>query len=188
MDENEAINRLKCGDIDGLAFLVEQYWTEAVRTAYLITQDRALAEDIAQSAFIRVYERIAQFDEQRPFPPWFFRIVTNMALKTQKQHQGKLDFGIVLEDMIPFAGPDPEEIVTTREKEKAVRAALQRLSPKQRAVIVLRYYHGFTEREIADTLVSPLGTIRWRIHAARQNLHRLLAPVFHPDAFTDKVI
>ena len=72
MDEHQALAQLRRGDIGGLELLVQLYQVKAVRTAYLITRDRALAEDIAQSAFLRVHERIHQYNPDRPFEPWVF--------------------------------------------------------------------------------------------------------------------
>jgi RNA polymerase sigma-70 factor (ECF subfamily) len=79
MLENEAIVRLKQGDVRGLEILVKTYQLKAVRAAYLIVGDRALAEDVVEDAFLRVYERIGQFDPLRFFEPWFLRIVVNIA-------------------------------------------------------------------------------------------------------------
>src|SRR5664279_5956569 len=79
--ERAAIASLQAGDIGGLAALVEAYQLQAIRTAYLIVRDRPLAEDITQSAFIRAYERIAQFDSDASFGPWFLRSVANDAIK-----------------------------------------------------------------------------------------------------------
>lgn len=93
MEESEAIAQLKRGDINGLETLVYAYQVQAVRTAYLITHDRTLAEDIVQAAFLRAYERIAQFDATRPFGPWFLRSVVYDAIKvvTQRQRQVSLE-------------------------------------------------------------------------------------------------
>ena len=82
MDNQDAIQRLKRGDIGGLHVLVDRYQVRAARAAYLITQDTAMAEDIMQNAFLRVYDRIDQFDLTRPFEPWLMRIVINLALQT----------------------------------------------------------------------------------------------------------
>jgi DNA-directed RNA polymerase specialized sigma24 family protein len=73
LQEQEAIIRLKQGDISGLEILVQKYQIQAVRAAYLITRDSALAEDIVQTAFIRASELIDQFDVGRPFASWFLR-------------------------------------------------------------------------------------------------------------------
>lgn len=67
-DERRAIARLKQGDIGGLEELVKSHQTRAMRAAYLIVRDRALAEDVVQDAFVRAYEKIAHFDESRPLP------------------------------------------------------------------------------------------------------------------------
>lgn len=69
MEESEAITRLKRGDISGLEMLVKRYQVQALEAAYLITRDYHMAEDIVQSAFLRAYERIGQFDSDRPFGP-----------------------------------------------------------------------------------------------------------------------
>src|SRR5258706_77311 len=79
MDEHEAIRRLQRGDLDGLEALVRLHQQRAVRAAYLIVRDAALAEDVAQAAFLRAHSRIGQFDAARPFAPWFYRIVVNLA-------------------------------------------------------------------------------------------------------------
>ena len=81
MDERQAIARLQAGDIAALDTLVELFYVRAVRAAVLVTRDRPLAEDVVQAAFLRAYERRAQFDPARPFAPWFLRIVVNDAVK-----------------------------------------------------------------------------------------------------------
>src|SRR5689334_872570 len=81
MEEYEAIRQLQAGNIIGLETLVHRYQAQALGAAYLISRDAALAEDIVQAAFLRVYERIGQFDPARPFGPWLLRSVVNDTLK-----------------------------------------------------------------------------------------------------------
>jgi len=90
MEEGEAIAKLKRGNIAVLQALVEMYQVQAVHIAILITQDRATAEDVLQNAFIRCFEHIAQFDAARPFRPWFFRILTNDALKVVERQKRQI--------------------------------------------------------------------------------------------------
>jgi RNA polymerase sigma-70 factor (ECF subfamily) len=71
MDERGAIERLQNGDVSGLELLVRRYQVRAVRTAYLVTRDQSLAEDVVQAAFVKAYERIGQFEARRSFGPWF---------------------------------------------------------------------------------------------------------------------
>lgn len=174
MDEREAISRLRQGDIGGLEVLVRRYQNDATRIAQAITRDRALAEDVVQGAFVRVYERIEQFDPDRPFAPWFFRIVSNDAIKAAQSstRQASSDNGSLARIEDPALSP--EEIVIIMEQVDSISDALQRLSPAQRSVIVFRYYLGFNDREIAPRFRGAPGTIRVHLHAARRRLRQLL--------------
>jgi RNA polymerase sigma-70 factor (ECF subfamily) len=185
MEEREAIARLKRGDIGGLEALVHKYQVRAVRTAYLITRDRALAEDIVQAAFLRAYERIGQFDTGRPFGPWFLRSVVNDAIKATARRERQVSLeaspegeGTSLANLLADPGPGPDDLVEAAELRQTVWAALGRLPPAQRAAIVLRYYLGLSEAEMADELACPPGTVKWRLHAARKRLRTLLRPLW----------
>lgn len=179
MEDHNAIARLKRGDIGGLAALVERYQVRAVRAAYLITQDRALAEDVVQAAFLRVYQRIGQFDAARPFRPWFMRSVVNAAVQAAQRQSEQLSLdadaasGLDFADLLPDPTPGPDA-AERAESEQVVRAALRKLPPPQRAAVVLRYYLDMDEREIAQALDTAPGTVRWRLHAARKQLRGLL--------------
>ncbi len=185
MEEQEAIARLKRGDVGGLEALVRQYQARAVRTAYLVTRDRALAEDIVQAAFLRAYERIGQFDAGRPFGPWFLRSVVNDAVKTatRRKRQVSLEAGYAgeetsLANLLADPNPGPADLVEAAETRQAVWAALGKLPPAQRAAIVQRYYLGLSEAEMAGELACPPGTVKWRLHAARKRLRTLLRPLW----------
>lgn len=185
MEEREAIARLKRGDIGGLEALVRKYQVQAVRTAYLITRDRALAEDIVQAAFLRAYERIGQFDARRSFGPWFLRSVVNDALKAaaRRKRQVSLEAGsegeeTSLADLLADPGPGPADLTEAAETCQTVWAALGKLPPAQRATIVQRYYLNLSEVEMADELACPPGTVKWRLHAARKRLRTLLRPLW----------
>lgn len=192
MDERDiqaAIMRLKKGDIGGLESLVRAFQVKAVRTAYLITSDQGLAEDVVQAAFVRVYERIDQFDIHRPFQPWFMRIVTNAALQATKKQKRQIsldkdmtnaEVDLSFIDLLADETPGPETQAEAEELRDTVQQALFALSPDQRAVIVLKYYLDYSEREMAEELQSPPGTIKWRLHAARKQLGVLLRRYQNP--------
>src|SRR5438093_8104263 len=92
MQEHEAVARLQQGDIAGLDTLIRLHQQPALYAAFLFCRDQALAEDLVQAAFVRAYERIAQFDAGRPFGPWFTRSVVNDALKAvSRDRQVPLD-------------------------------------------------------------------------------------------------
>lgn len=181
MDERTAIARLQRGDIGGLEVLVERYQVKVVRTAYLITHDHALAEDTAQAAFLRAYQRIDQFDARRPFAPWLLRIAANAAIEAARRRERQLSLDdyaggdTSFADLLPDTGPGPLDAAEASELRDAVWAALRQLPPEQRAAVVLRYYLDLSETEIAEQTGSPPGTIKWRLHAARRQLRALLA-------------
>lgn len=79
MDESDDIRRIKQRDWHGLEALIERYQLRAVRAAYLVIGDQAEAEDVVVEAFYRVWRQIDQFDNTRPFAPWFFTLVLNAA-------------------------------------------------------------------------------------------------------------
>lgn len=184
MEEAEAIAQLKQDDIGGLAALVRKYQVQAVRTAFLITHDRALAEDIVQAAFVRAYERIEQFDTGRPFGPWFLRSVVNDAIKAASRREPWVSLEAsagakpVLADLLADPNPGPAELAEAVDTRRAVREALGMLPPTQRAATVLRYYLGLSEAEVAEELACPPGTVKWRLHAARKRPRRLLRTVW----------
>jgi RNA polymerase sigma-70 factor (ECF subfamily) len=186
VDERQALARLRRGDIGGLETLVQLYQVKATRTAFLITQDRALAEDVMQAAFLRVAERIHQFDPERPFEPWFLRVVINDAVKaaSRSRRQVSMDADLdgsdlTLADILVDPAPDPADEAERLELQRAVWDAMAKLTPKQRAVAVLRYYLGYGEAEMAEYLTLPTGTVKWRLHAARERLSKLLTPVWN---------
>ncbi len=135
MHEGEAIQRLKTGDITGLEELVLLHQVAAVRAATLITRDRSLAEDVVQAAFLRVYERIDQFDTTRQFFPWFLRIVTNDAIKATRRREKSVSIDRASKNGgWKSAGwfddtPGPEAIAEKGDVRAAVRQALDTLRP-----------------------------------------------------------
>jgi RNA polymerase sigma-70 factor, ECF subfamily len=180
MDEGQAIEHLKRGDIRGLEALVRLHQVRAVRTAYLITRELALAQDIVQAAFVRAYERIGQLDPHRPFGAWFVTIVLHDAMKAaaRRSRFESLDDHVsqVHADFVD-GQPGPEAAWEHAETAEEVWAALGRLTPEQRAAVVARYFLGLTEAEMTAALALPASTVKWRLHAARRRLRVLLTPV-----------
>jgi RNA polymerase sigma-70 factor (ECF subfamily) len=115
---------------------------------------------------------------------WFLRSVINDALKavSRNRRQVSLDVDFNEEEFFDFlfeTASDPEQVTESTELREAVLAALDQLTPEQRAIIVLRYYFGWTDAEIAQQFARPRGTVRRWLHDARGRLRELLAP-WHP--------
>jgi RNA polymerase sigma-70 factor (ECF subfamily) len=175
-DETGAVRRLKAGDIDGLECLVRLHQARALRVAMAITRDLDDAEDIVAQAFLTAYERIGGFDDDRPFGPWFIRIVLNSALKSVRR-------SAVLGRVAPWlaqagASGDPAQMAEEHELQAAVMEAVARLSVKLRATVALRYLLEMDVSEVAAVMNCPEGTVKRRLHDARLQLRGLLVRRF----------
>ena len=155
--------------MDGFAALVEPYISRAYRLAFGIIHDRQAAEDAVQEALVRAYRSLDNLEEGRPFWPWFFRIVVNEALKQAKRSRRP-----ALAPAPPDTVESPEHALLAQEERERVWQAIHRLPPAHRAVILLRYYEELSEAEMAEVLGLPPGTVKSRLHYARQALERKL--------------
>jgi RNA polymerase sigma-70 factor, ECF subfamily len=180
MEDRIAITRIKQGDLNGLESLVNRYQVQAVHAAYLVLYDRALAEDVAQSAFVKVAERVHQFDETRPFAPWFFRIVVNDALKIAKRKKRDLALEELDEPAAQIAkwltdpNPQPEQAMERKQIRENILKAIQDLPPNQRATIVMCYFLDMSEADMSVHMERPLSTIKWWLRDARRRLSKLM--------------
>lgn len=181
MDDRIAISRLKQADYKALEALVRRYQVQAVQAAYMIVRDRALAEDIAQNSFLKAAERIHQFDEERPFAPWFYRIVVNDAVKLAKKQKQSVSLDEQMEDRVQKTAEwlrhpslSPEEVIEHMEMRTVLLDAMQTLLPEQRAVIVMRYFLDMSEADMSARMDRPLSTIKWWLREARKRLRSLI--------------
>lgn len=178
MDDSEAVRRLKAGDMAGLEMLVARYQHKAVQTAFLITHDEQLAEDVAQETFVRIYQRIRSFDESRPFAPYLLRSVANAALNAAQKTARWVHFGAGADvdhvaELLTEAVSVENQVEYARLKADILRA-LAALPPRQRAAIVQRYFLGMNEKEMAESLSAAPGTVKWLLSTARLRLRDLL--------------
>lgn len=180
--EREAIAKLQRGDIQGLEILVRLYQSRALRVALALTQDPDLAEDIVAEAFLTVYNRAGQFDSQRSFSAWFYRIVINAGLKAYRKRGRETcdETSARILARAEDAHPGPEAEALSAETREQVGRAIKSLPVNQRAVVIMRYYLGMDDRTIAQALGCPLGTVKWRLHAAHMKLRPVLAVDSNP--------
>jgi RNA polymerase sigma-70 factor (ECF subfamily) len=137
--------------------LFARHWPDAYRTALLIAHDRAAAEDIAQEAFLSALRALPRFDRRRPLRPWLHRIVVNRAIDWARSRRLRREVDV---DAVPEM-PAPPAVDVTGLGE--LGAALGRLSPEHRAVVVMRYLLELTPGEIAEALELPRGTVNSRL-------------------------
>ena len=147
--------------------LVMRYQKLVISVAYRVCGDAALAEDVAQDTFVRVWSRLAQFRPDGNFRAWLTRIATNMAIDAVRRRRPQVD----IEDLsLEAPGQGPESAAVSSERADVVRAALMRLPVQSRTILVLREYQSLSYQEIADVLDVPLGTVKSRLSDARRRL------------------
>lgn len=176
MTDSDAVACLKNGDLSGLGELVTRYQDKAVRVVYLIVQDEPLAEDIVVDTFLRISRGIQSFHPGRPFEPYLMRSLVNAALNATRRQQVSLDGSEAahkFERLLTHA-ESLEDLVEANELRLEIQRTIASLPPRQRAVIVQRYYLGMSEAEMSAALDAPRGTIKWLLNQARRNLGRLL--------------
>src|SRR5918995_1424005 len=159
--EGAHVRAAQRGSASDLEALFRLHWPRAFRTAFLVAHDAAASEDIAQEAFLSAIRNLDRFDRRRPFGPWLHRIVVNRAIDWTRARRLRAE--VELGDVHP-AAEDPPALGDD------VLAALARLPPEHRAVIVMRYLLELTPGEIAESLGLPRGTVNSRL---RRGLDRL---------------
>jgi RNA polymerase sigma-70 factor (ECF subfamily) len=132
--------------------------------------DRAAAEDCAQDAFERAYKKWDTWQPIAPAEAWVHRIAINAAVSYQRKMRLREVGEVIRRIGRPGLGPDPQEQVERRD----LADALAQLPPKQAAAIVLRHYHGYTNRAIAQALGIPERTVASRLAVAKSRLRVML--------------
>ena len=181
MNDQREMERLRQGDIDALGTLVNGYQTQALRAAYLVTHDLSLAEDVVSGAFLRVFERADQYDPNRPFGPWFYRIVVNDAIKAVQRRDRTTTLDRTETTRRQDDSTEPEAAVVLNEERRAVREALAQLTPSQRGAVVMRYFLDLSESEMVERTGRTRGTVKRHLHDARARLKRLLQTTVRDD-------
>jgi RNA polymerase sigma-70 factor (ECF subfamily) len=170
---------LRCLKNDQAAFerLLEKYRRPVYGIVRRMVRTDEDAQDLAQEAFIRAFKNLKQFDPDRRFSSWLFRIANNLCIDHYRRRKLSTVPMVRSPDgeseetwEFPDDSPDPAQAFSDRERSRRLLAAVESLPPTYRAVILLRHQQGLAYEEIAESLDVPLGTIKARIHRA----HRLL--------------
>jgi RNA polymerase sigma-70 factor (ECF subfamily) len=164
----------RTGDNDAFTALYERYSVLVFRTAYLLLGDAGRAEDVTQEVFVRLYQRLGDYQPERAaFSTWLHRITVNACLNARRP---RLLAWLSIERApdLPISTPPPVELALHSEEQRQIWQAVQQLPLKLRAAVVLRYYHDLSYEEVAQALGCPVGTVRSRLHAAHARLHDML--------------
>ena len=175
--ESEVIRRLQGGDISALGELFTRYKELAYRTALAISRDERAAEDILQECFVRLYTYADSVDPERPLKPWLYRVTVNLAYDWLSRKPKTQPIDGILEWLasLPGSFASPDGTVDDAETLSTVRDVIGTLPAGHRAVVVLFYLEDLNLHEISQVLELPVGTVKSRLHYARERLRETLA-------------
>jgi RNA polymerase sigma-70 factor, ECF subfamily len=181
------VHACKSGDVAAFEELVKRYDTKLFRIAQHITHNREDAQDAVQEAFIKVFRKLTQFQENSQFSTWLTRITVNESLmKLRKQRSGtevSINDDFQSEDHsaafeLADWAPNPEELYRGFELRNILRSELQELRPSLRVVFVLRDIEGLSTEQTADVLELTEVAVKTRLSRARLKLRERLSKYF----------
>lgn len=160
---------------DAYGELVTRYQTSVFNVCYRLMGERHAAEDLAQEAFIRAYQRLQTFDPARPFGPWIRRVAANVCLNHLARHaQPVISLEDERDEALGAASDNPEMALQQAQSAEAVRAALLELPAHYRAVVELRHFQEMSYDEMATALRLPVSDVKSHLFRARKLLAKKL--------------
>ena len=185
MSDETLCRRIAARDDVAFDLLVARYQGRAYRLAWSLLRHAEDARDVSQDAFIRVWEAADRFRGDARFSTWFYRILVNLCLDHKRRgrwwtrvvaRDADRDADDALVERQPAPGPDPGDQVSKAQTMARLWEAVHRLSPQQRAAVVLYAQEHLSTAEIADVLRVAEATVRVHLHRAVAALRKALAP------------
>src|SRR4051812_13190947 len=170
--DRDLIDRAKRGDRDAFTALVVEHGHRLYSVAYRILRDASRAEDAVQQAFLTAWRELRHLRDDDRLEAWLYRLLVN-ACYAEVRHTRRWQPGLRLVTDLD-AGPITDDAQVSTAVRDELERAFRRLSGEQRAVLVMHHYMGFSTAEIADVLGVSSGTIRSRLHYARQQMRAAL--------------
>jgi len=177
------IRRCKRGEEEAFQEILARYRTPIYNLCWRMTRNDEDARDLGQEVFIKVFRLLDRFDEEYAFHSWLFRIATNHCIDHLRRQRLRFlsferDGGGVDEEavmQVPSDDPGPDELLQRREAVARLEEIIAELPPHYRVITLLRHDQQLSYEEIAESLQLPLGTVKARIHRARNMIQQLLA-------------
>jgi RNA polymerase sigma-70 factor (ECF subfamily) len=173
------------GDEQALEILIRRYLKPIYSFVYRYMGNASEAEDITQEVFVKMWRHLKKFDKKKSFKTWIFSIAKNASidfLRKKKtlpfsEFENEKGDNFLIDSLVDFA-PLPNELFQQNNLAVLLSSAIEKLSPKYRMVLFLRYNDHFTFREIADSLGEPLETIKSRYRRGLVLLRKILIEDF----------
>jgi len=170
MDDETLVQRCLEGDREAFGEIVSRYERPLFHVALRTLGNAEDARDATQSAFVKAWLHLRQFDRSRRLFSWLYRIALNEALNRLRARRQTVD----LDECLVDSGQSPEESTEERERRQLLDRAMARLSGQHREVLMLRHWLQLSYEEIADALGIPSKTVKSRLFAARSRLGDVL--------------
>ena len=176
------------GSKEAFETLMRKYYPSLLNFIYRYTGDKATAEDLTQEVFIRVYKSVSTYVPKAQFKTWLYKITRNISLNELRRYKHRvvsLNATIEIDgEQIPRQIEDkkmkrPDEVLIHSETVQTVKRAIYALPERQRAVIILRRYEGFSYQEIARTMKISEKAVKSLLSRARENLKNALSGLIH---------
>jgi RNA polymerase sigma-70 factor, ECF subfamily len=165
----EWIAQAQRGNSEAFSKLVEACQTPVFNLCYRMLNDPYEAEDAAQETFLRAFNNLRQYDKQRSFLTWLLSIAAHYCIdqiRKRRMNLLSLDDAVYLDP--PDTAPGPESALSMGEEQKKVRMLLEKLSPQDRAAVIMLYWYDLSYDEIAEALSMTVSAVKSRLHRARQ--------------------
>jgi RNA polymerase sigma-70 factor (ECF subfamily) len=169
----DVLRRAQRGDERAFAQILRAYETTIFNYVYRIVGDRALAEDLTQDVFVRVFQALPRFSLRCKFTTWLFQVTKNRVLDELRARERRPQSVLTIDDAPRLEVVDPP--VERLETIEAVWRAVRELNPDLKMALLLRDVAGMPYNEIADSLEITLATVKWRIFKAREEVQAALA-------------
>ncbi|MFF2890017.1 RNA polymerase sigma factor [Paenibacillus sp. NPDC057967] len=178
--ERQRIEQLKRGDEIALAWLMERYGSDVLRTATLLLKDRYLAEDVSQETFLTAFRKADQYRGDGTLKGWLLRIAINLCRSRMRRAswqrlflRERMDLEKAMDDGSMLSGNEEPGSANWLNK-MTLREEIGRLPMLYREVVVLYYFHEMQTVEIAAVLQESEGTVKSKLHRARKKLKQQL--------------
>jgi RNA polymerase sigma-70 factor (ECF subfamily) len=168
----ELVLRLQRRDPQALGELYDRYGRIVFSVIIRVVRDGAIAEDLVQETFLRVWNRVQGFDaEKGAIAPWLLAVARNRAIDYLRSVAGRERNALEFEETDhPSLFVDMEHEILTSDKARVIQGAMQKLNANQRQVIELAYFEGLSQTEMAERMGQPLGTVKTWVRTALKNL------------------
>ena len=176
------MEKVSAGDEPSFELLLQRHRGPVVNHLYRLVRNRAIAEELAQDVFLRVYRSRSRYRPGAKFATWLFRITTNVALnwrRDTRREAGHLRLDETLPNsrklVVPDSAPRVDQTLIEQDRARQIQAAIDSLPPKQLAAVLMHKFEGMDYKEIAEALDCSIPALKSLLFRAYETLRRRLA-------------